>query len=270
MSPDHTHAPDATVDGQVTCERQDGVAIVTFDHVRRHNALTQTMSEAANALFTTLAADTEVRVVILRGAGERAFMSGTDIAEQDDDAGRASSLAEATKMIAAVGDLPMPVVAAVRGYCLGAGVALATQADLRLAAEDAVFGLPATRLGLVYPYHDIARLTALVGPGIAAELLLTGRRARADEALDWRLVQSVHEPQALDDAALELASAIALNAPLSVRAAKRAVRVAAEGADEGERRDEVERLIAACFSSEDYVEGRAAFHERRAPRFRAR
>jgi enoyl-CoA hydratase/carnithine racemase len=270
VSPDPRTGPEATTAGQVTCERRDGVAVVTFDHIRRHNALTQAMSEAANVLFATLAEDPEVRVVVLRGAGERAFMSGTDIDEQDDDAGRASSLAEATKMIAAVGDLPMPVIAAVRGYCLGAGVAVATQADLRLASDDAVFGLPATRLGLVYPYNDIARLTALTGPGVAAELLLTGRRARADEALRWGLVQAVHAPNALDDAAMTLASAIALNAPLSLRAAKRGVRVAADAAHDGKRRAEVDRLIAACFASEDYVEGRAAFHERRTPRFTGR
>jgi enoyl-CoA hydratase len=267
MSPDSTHATAATTTGQVTCERLDSVAIVTFDHVRRHNALTQAMSEVAIELFGSLREDPEVRVVVLRGAGERAFMSGTDIGEQDDDAGRTSSLAEATKMITAVGDLPMPVVAAIRGYCLGAGLAVATQADLRLAADDVVFGLPATRLGLVYPYTDIARLTALTGPGVAAELLFTGRRAGADEALRWGLVQAVHPPNALDDAVMALASAIAANAPLGLRAAKCSVRVAAEGAHEGERRAEIDEMVAACFASEDYVEGRAAFHERRAPRF---
>jgi enoyl-CoA hydratase/carnithine racemase len=227
------------------------------------------MSEAAISIFSSLGEDPDVRVVVIRGAGERAFMSGADIGEQDDPAGRVTSLAAATKMITAVGRLPVPVIAAVRGYCLGAGVAVAAQADLRLAADDAVFGLPATRLGLAYPYEEVARLTALVGPGVAAELLFTGRHARADEALRWGLVQATHPANILDEAAMGLASSIAANAPLSLRAAKLGVRTAAEGAHEGQR-VAIDRLVAACMASEDYWEGRAAFQQRRPPRFTGR
>jgi enoyl-CoA hydratase len=256
--------------GRVTRERDGNVAILTFDHVERHNALTCAMAQTANSLLAELHDDADVRAVVLRGAGERAFMSGADIGEQDDEDARSAFLREANAMIAEIGRLPMPVIAAVRGYCLGAGVAVAAQADLRVASSDAVFGVPAGWLGLAYPYDEVARLTALVGAGAAADLLLTGRRAGAEEALRWGLVQAIHPPEALDEQAAALASTVAANAPLSLRAAKQAVRIAADGDHGGERRAAVDRLVEACIASQDYGEGRAAFRERRPPRFAGR
>ena len=227
------------------------------------------MAESANRLLAEVP-ESDARLVVLRGAGERAFMSGADIGEQEDEARRERFLREAGAMIAAIGALPLPVLAVVRGYCLGAGVAVAAQSDLRIASEDAEFGVPAARLGLAYPYPEVARLTELVGAGAAADLLLTGRRAGAEEALRWGLVQSLHAPTELDRAAAATAAAIAANAPLSLRTAKLAVRTAAAGDHDGAARSEVDRLYAECGSSRDYAEGRAAFRERRPPRFEGR
>jgi enoyl-CoA hydratase/carnithine racemase len=256
------------VSGRVGVEHDDaGVAVVTFDHVARHNALSLSMTTEGTLVLRELAGHPDVRVVVLRGAGERAFVAGADIAAQDDDAGRDVYVRRTRKLLRAVADVPVPVIAAVRGFCLGAGVALATHADVRLASDDAIFGVPAARLGLAYPYEEVARLVALAGAGAAADLLLSGRQAASAEALRWGLVQAVHPAAELDGAALELARGIARNAPLSVRAAKRAVRVAATG--DGDRAA-VDALVDACAGSADYAEGRAAFLERRTPRFAGR
>jgi enoyl-CoA hydratase/carnithine racemase len=254
--------------GRVTCRQDDaGVAVVTFDDVARHNALSQEMTVAATTLLAQLRDQPDLRVVVLRGAGERAFIAGADIAAQDDATRRDAYVAQTRALIAAVGAVPVPVIASIRGHCLGAGMAIATQADVRLAADDATFGVPAARLGLAYPYDEVARLVALAGAGAAADLLLSGRPATSAQALRWGLVQAVHPAAALAAATAELAAGVAANAPLSVRAAKRAVRVAAAG---GGDRAEVDRLVAACVASADYAEGRAAFLARRPPRFAGR
>jgi enoyl-CoA hydratase len=209
-----------------------------------------------------------VRVVVLRGTGTRAFCAGVDIGEQDDEGVRVDLVTGANAMIEAVGALPMPVVALLRGYCLGAGAAIAAQADLRIASEDAVFGVPAARLGLAYPFPEVARLTALAGPGAAADLLLSGRRAGAEECLRWGLLQSVHPGAEFEREAGAAIEAIAGAAPLSLRSAKRSVRVAA-AADPGDQTlAELAAAVAGCAESDDYAEGRRAFLGRRAPNFR--
>jgi enoyl-CoA hydratase/carnithine racemase len=255
------------VSGRVhaTCAA-DGVAVVIFDHPTKHNALSLEMTIVGARLMGELGARSDVRAIVLRGGGDRAFLSGADIAAQDDDDGRDEYVRRTRALLDAVGAVPVPVIAAIRGFCLGAGVALATHADLRVAADDAVFGVPAARLGLAYPYDEVARLVALAGAGAAADLLLSGRRATSAEALRWGLVQAVHAADELEGAVAALAARIAANAPLSVRAAKQAVRVASAGGD----RAAVDALVEACAASQDYAEGRAAFLQRRAPRFTGR
>jgi len=256
--------------GRVTGAREGAAFLLTFDNPERHNALSHAMAREALGLLEQIGEDREIRLLVLRGAGERAFMSGADIGEQENEETRTEFSRDARAMIAAIGNLPLPVVAVVRGYCLGAGLAVAAQADLRIASADAQFGVPAARLGIAYPYDEVARLTALVGAGAAADLLLTGRRADAAEAQGWGLVQSLHDPARLDGAAADLVAALAANAPLSQGAAKLAIRTAAAGEHHGQDRATVDRLVEECASSEDFAEGRAAFRERRPPQFRAR
>jgi enoyl-CoA hydratase len=204
----------------------------------------------------SIAADPDVRVVVLRGAGDRAFVSGADIATLRED-GEDPRIVELAKAIRA---LEVPVVAALRGWCLGAGVLLALAADIRIAADDVQLGIPAAKLGVAYPVVGVERLRAIAGEAMAAEILMTAAPIGVDRALAAGLVNQVVAAEEVFATAAAVAAAIAANAPLSVRAAKGALR--------GD--SEVAAAIAACFASADFAEGRAAFAEKRAPRFRGR
>ena len=252
---------------QLRVETDGAAAWLTFDNPGRHNALTIGMGAAIVDAVRTTDADPDVRVVVLRGAGDEAFMSGADIAEQD---ARPDEFADGVqRTLDALAATSKPVVAMIRGFCLGGGLAMALEADLRIAADDGVFGIPAARLGIGYRFDGVARLVGLVGPAVAADILFTGRRIRAEEALAVGLVQRVHPAAELEDRVRELVATIAANAPLTIRAAKAAIRAAqADPAD----RDlaELDRLVQACRTSDDYAEGKRAFFEKRAPRFQGR
>lgn len=257
----------AARDSHLIAEVEDGVAWLTFDRPQRHNALTVEMSNATVDALARIAADDEIGVVALRGAGDAAFMSGADIEEQGahPDAFRSA----AHRMLETLGAFEKPVIALVDGYCLGGGLSVALQADVRIASDRATFGIPAARLGIGYPWNSVGPLVALIGAGAAADLLFTGRRIDAEEAQRLGIVQYVHSADEFDRRAHSYVEQIAANAPLSVQAAKKAIRLArpdplADGLAE------LAVLLAQCEASEDYQEGQAAFGERRPPRFRGR
>jgi len=251
----------------------DGVGRITFNNPAKHNALSLEMMEALTDGLARLQADDAVRVVVAAGAGDKAFVSGADISEFAERRTSADARAEYSEIAGAMfrgwAAFEMPVIALIRGYCIGGGLLTACQADIRVATPDSRFAVPAARLGLGYEFGAAAQLVSLVGPSWASEILLTARQLGADEALACGLVNRVVAADEIDGAVDQLATSIAGNAPLTVRAAKAAIREAQRSAPE---RDvaRVNALIEACFQSGDYEEGQRAFADKRAPVFRGR
>jgi enoyl-CoA hydratase/carnithine racemase len=255
---------------QLLVEVADSVATVTFNNPARRNALTAQMRAALPGVLTALNADGDVRVVVATGAGEAAFMSGADISEfaaqRTAPADRAAFDRGQAALAQAWARLDKPVIAMIRGYCLGGGLLTALQADIRIASDDSQFGIPAARLGLGYAFSGVTRLITLVGPAKAAEILFSARRFSAAEALQMGLVNQVVTGGALHETVYGLASAIAGNAPLTVAAVKAAIREASRPAQERDLA-RVNAMVEACFRSADYLEGQRAFAEKRPPSF---
>jgi enoyl-CoA hydratase len=228
------------------------------------------MWAAIPAAVAELDGDSEVRVIVLRGAGDVAFVSGADISEfkESRNAERAAEYAALTgRAFAALTESAKPVVAMIHGFCVGGGTAIALHADLRYAAEDAQFGIPAAKLGLGYEAEGIEHLSQLVGPSTAAEMLFTARRYEANEALRVGLVNNVLPKAELEPFVRDVAATIAANAPLTLSSAKLVLR---ELGRSPETRDAklVEESIRICLASADYREGVQAFLEKRPPKFR--
>src|SRR5215468_9849518 len=254
--------------GRLLVEVTGPVATVTFNNPSKHNAVSADMRAALPGLLRALNADGEVRVIVMTGAGDKAFTSGADISEFSEQRTSPAARASYDQAWAAVNDawagLDKPVIAMIRGFCMGGGLLTALQADIRIASDDSQFGIPAARLGLGYAFSGVTTLMALVGPASAAEILLSARRFSAAEALRMGLVNRVVPAAELNTEVMTLAESIAGNAPLTVAAAKAAIR---EALRPPELRDtaRVEAMIEACFRSADYREGQQAFAEKRPP-----
>jgi enoyl-CoA hydratase/carnithine racemase len=254
--------------------RIDGpIGWVVFDNPGRHNAMSVSMWEALPGAVDALEADPAVRVIVLRGAGDAAFVSGADISQFD----RVRDSVEANERYEAIGDAGMgrlaactkPTIAMLQGWCLGGGVAIALQCDLRFADESMRFGIPAARLGLGYRWRGVKKLVDTVGAPNAREIFLTARRYGAQDALRMGFVNRVVARGELEAAVRAECELIAANAPLTMAAVKLAVD---EILRAGPHLD-AERMEAAtrrAFASEDFREGRRAFMEKRPPRFTGR
>jgi enoyl-CoA hydratase len=251
-------------------EAADSVAIVTLNNPTKRNALSSDMRAALPGLLEALRADPDVRVVVVTGAGDKAFASGADISEFGEQRTDPAARAQFDRGMAAISrgwaSLDKPVIAMIRGFCMGGGLLTALQADIRIATDDSQFGIPAARLGLGYGLGGVTTLMNLVGPAWTAEILFSARRFVAAEALQMGLLNRVVPVPDLRDAVMTLATAIAANAPLTIAAAKAAIREAGRSPD---RRDvgRVEAMVEACFRSQDYREGQRAFAEKRTPTF---
>jgi len=258
--------------GKVRCSKEGGVARIIFDHPERRNAISVDMWCQIPEVAKQLADDAEVRVVILRGAGETAFVAGADISEftaQRVGAATESYDAASARAFGALARLRMPVIAQIYGACIGGGVAMALAADVRYAADDAFFAIPAARLGLGYQMGGIEALAAVVGHSAAKEIFFTARRYSATEAHQLGLFNRVAPAAELESLVCETAQRIAENAPLTLASIKR---ISFELSKEPDARDidAVTASIAACFESEDYREGIQAFLEKRRTDFRGR
>jgi len=247
-----------------------GVGWMIFNNPERHNAISLEMWEAALEIMAGFSADPSVRVMVVTGAGGKAFASGADISKFKDERQEAAAVAhyQATtqKAYSAIQGMAIPTIAMVRGFCIGGGTAAAVCCDIRICTENAKFGVPAAKLGLGYGLQRAEPLVNLVGPAYAKEMFFTGRQFDAREAERMGLVNRVVADDQLEAAVQEMARTIADNAPLTVRTAKLVV---GEVLKDARDRDvaATERAVDACFSSNDYKEGQAAFAEKRKPRF---
>ena len=261
-------------EGRIRIARDGPVALVLINAPEKRNALDLAMWEALDAGLKDLAEADDLRVLVVAGTGGQAFASGADISRFAEERGTPEAAAHygqvSGSVYARLEEFPRPSIAAIQGACIGGGLALATCCDIRICDAGARFGVPAARLGLGYGVAAQKRLSDLVGASTAADLLFTARQFGANEALRMALVSEVIDADSeVGAAAMALAGQIARNAPLTLAAAKAIRRAIATGALDADR-DRLEAMVAACFASEDYAEGRAAFAEKRPPEFNGR
>ena len=251
--------------------RKEGhVGYMTFNNPERRNAVSLDMWEAAGRIMEDFAADDAIRVVVITGAGGKAFVSGADISrfekERSDEAAQARYSAISNKANEAIYQFPKPTIAMIRGYCLGGGLGLAVCCDLRIASDDSRFGVPAAKLGVGYGFTGIKRLADLVGPSFTKEIFFTARQFDAAEALAMGLINRAMPADKLEAYVKDYTDTISNNAPLTVSSVKF---IANQTAVDPDKRDltRCADLVKGCFASKDFIEGRTAFMEKRKPAF---
>lgn len=243
---------------------------IRFNNPARHNALSVDMWEAVPALLSLAEIDDRVRLVVFSGAGEKSFVSGADISQFEDMRAAQEAVTRyehmAENALMSIYRFSKPTLSCIRGFCIGGGVNVAISCDIRIASSDSVFSIPAARLGLGYRYSAMKNLVDLIGPGAAKDLFFTARKIDAHEAKSLGLVSRVCEPGQLPALLAEYTGAMAVNAPLTIRAGKA---ITAEILKPSPELDQAlcQTLIRGCFDSADYAEGRQAFMEKRKPVF---
>jgi len=253
--------------------KEGGIGWMIFNNPERHNAVSLEMWEAGAEIIEDFGRDDAVRVIVVRGAGEKSFVSGADISKFDSERAQQDAVARydaATESVyTALLTAQKPTIAMIHGYCIGGGANLAVCCDLRICSENAKFAIPAAKLGLGYGYTRVRRLMDVISPAFAKEIFFTARQFTAEEARIMGLVNRVVPAAELEGYVTDYARQIGENAPLTVRAIKRIVTEALK--DPADRDLALgDRLVRECFESEDYAEGRRAFAEKRKPNFQGR
>jgi enoyl-CoA hydratase/carnithine racemase len=256
--------------GKMIARKEGGVGYLTFSNPERLNAVSLEMWQAVIDILADFRNDKGIRVVVLSGAGDKAFVSGADISKFENERADEKAIAHYNETVdranAAIEDFPKPTIAMIRGYCVGGGLGIALGCDLRICADNARFALPAAKLGLGYGISGIKRFIEIVGPSFTKEFFFTARQFDAEEARMMGLANRVVPLAELEDYVTKYAAMIAANAPLTVEGTKFIV---GEALKDESRRD-LKACAAAvdrCFRSGDYKEGRRAFMEKRKPLF---
>ncbi len=249
---------------------EDGIGWMIFNNPVRHNALSLEMWQGIGDILKHFSENQDVRVVVMRGAGGKAFVSGADISEFDQKRANAEQrrtygelAGRASRWLAKI---EKPLIGLIEGYCIGGGLATALAADIRFATPDSKFGIPAAKLGLGYEYDGLSKLARIVGPSRARDIMFSARFMDADEAKEMGLLNFIEQRGEIEPKCIAYAKRIADNAPLTVQAAKAAVNAFERGGREDDLA-RVKEMVDICFNSDDYKEGRQAFGEKRTPRF---
>lgn len=269
----HPAAPIPTLTDKLIARKEGAIGWVFFNNPERHNATSYEMWQSLPLVLDAYVHDPEVRAIVFRGTGEKAFSAGADISQFKEKRSGAEAVKAyndaADAASRALRECAKPTIAMIRGYCIGGGTAIAVGCDIRIAGDDARFGVPAAKLGLGYRFDGIKRLASIVGPAFTAEIFFTARQFSAQEALQMGLVNRLVPAAELENYTLDYANTIANNAPLTIAAVKRSL---VELNKDPSQRDlaSCQSLVDACFASGDYKEGQTAFMEKRKPQFKGR
>ena len=258
---------------KMIARKQGAIGRLIFNNPERHNAVSLAMWQAAQDILADFLGDDAIRVIVLSGAGGKAFVSGADISKfESERASREAVLeynAKTAEVYSGLHQAAKPTIALIQGHCIGGGLGLAVCCDLRFCTDGSKFGLPAAKLGLGYPFAGLKRLSDVVGPAYAKEICFTGRRFDANEAKAMGLVNRIVNDAEIENFVMDYAQTIADNAPLTISAMKT---IFGEIAKDPAERDlaRCQELVDRCFASNDYIEGRRAFMEKRKPVFQGR
>jgi enoyl-CoA hydratase len=251
-------------------EVEGSIGWMTFNKPERRNAVSLDMWEAMPEILQRFENDSAVRVIVLKGAGDKAFVSGADISQfekaRSSEAGNAHYDRVSELANNALADCGKPTIAMIRGYCIGGGLGIAIACDLRIASDDSKFGIPAARLGVGYGAPGVKKLVSLVGPSFTREIFYTARHFTAAEAQGMGLVNRIVAGGELEDYTRKYCATISDNAPKTITTLKRTVAEVLHGHEADW--ELCDRLVKDCFASQDYIEGRRAFMEKRRPSFR--
>jgi len=266
-------ARELTTEEKLIAERDGGVARIIFNNPAKMNAVSLDMWERMIGLLEDYARDPSLRVLIVTGAGGKSFVSGADISKFEQQRSTPESVAKygntSAKAYETLYNFPKPTIARIQGYCIGGGMNLAVCCDVRIATEGSKFGIPAARLGLGYGYPGVKRLSEIIGVSRAMEMFYTARQYTARQALDMGLINEMTGEAGLDSAVERMSREISENAPLTIATIKAVAREIGRPSAERDHA-KLERMVQACFDSEDYIEGRRAFMEKRKPQFKGR